>query len=87
MLNRENKMTIGYKNKDRLMAMCHNFICNTRDGILWDIHDVQVMSGLISYYKMIEPDVINRIIIHINKKHQANLMAMIKNALNGTEAA
>ena len=87
MLNRENKMTIGYKNKDRLMAMCHNFICNTRDGILWDIHDVQVMSGLISYYNMIEPDVIDRIIIHINKKHHANLMAMIKNALNGTEAS
>ena len=83
MLNSDNDITIGYKRKRELKAMLHNFVTDCQTNVVWDIHDVQVMSGLISYYKMVEPQYIKEFIPWFNRKHGVNVMLMIKRMLKG----
>lgn len=58
MLNKDNQITIGRKNKDYLKAACNNYINDRRHNVRWEQHDVLVLSGKISYYKMVEPEYI-----------------------------
>ena len=51
-------------------------------GVAWDLHDVQVFAGLISYYRMIEKDYINYVTDQNNKKFGVNLEALIKEDLS-----
>lgn len=81
MLNKDNEITIGHQKKKTFKAMCCNYICDKKKGVPWDIHDVQVFSGLISYYRMIEKDYINYVIEQNNKKFGVNLEALIKEDL------
>lgn len=81
MLNKDNNITIGHKKKEQFRAMCCNYINDRKRNVSWDKHDVQVLAGLISYYKMIERDGINTIIAKINRKFEANLMAYIRTDL------
>ena len=81
MLNKDNEITIGHQKKKTFKAMCCNYICDKKKGVPWDLHDVQVFSGLISYYRMIEKDYINYVIEQNNKKFDVNLEALIKEDL------
>ena len=83
MLNGRNQITIGWKNVDRFKAMCHSFICDAQKGTHWELHDVQVFSGLISYYKMVEKDYIEHIIRRYNEKFNVDLMEMVRKELSG----
>lgn len=78
MLNKDNEITVGHKNKRRLQSMLYNYITDKRNGIDWDKSDVQTMQGLISYYRMVEEKNIDAIIRHINEKMNADAMQMIK---------
>ena len=59
MLNKENQITIGHKRKIEFKAMLDNYMRNRKDGNGWEYHDIQVLLGLISYYRMVEKDYIN----------------------------
>lgn len=82
MLNKDNEITIGHQKKKIFKAMCCNYINDKKKGFAWDLHDVQVFAGLISYYRMIEKDYINHIIDQNNKKFGVNLEALIKEDLS-----
>ncbi len=82
MLNKDNEITIGHQKKKTFKAMCCNYICDKKKGIAWDLHDVQVFAGLISYYRMVEKDYINYVIYQNNKKFNVNLEALIKEDLS-----
>lgn len=82
MLNKDNEITIGHQKKKTFKAMCCNYICDKKKGVAWDLHDVQVFAGLISYYRMIEKDYINYVIDQNNKKFGVNLEALIKEDLS-----
>lgn len=81
MLNKDNEITVGHKNKRRLQSMLHNYIMDKRNGVAWDKSDIQAMQGLISYYSMVEEENINAIIGHINEKMNVNVMKLIKEDL------
>lgn len=83
MLNKENDITFGHKNKAQFKAMCDAFIKDMKRGVMWDPHDVNIFSGLLSYYTMVEPDYIKEFIPYINKKHRANLIYLIRMAQRG----
>jgi hypothetical protein len=70
MLNAENEITIGHKRKKEFKAMLDNYIRSRKSGNGWDRHDIQVLGGLISYYKMVEKDYINYLIQQCGEKHQ-----------------
>ena len=81
MLNKDNEITVGHKNKRRLQSMLHNYITDKQNSVEWDKSDIQTMQGLISYYRMVEEENIDAIIKHINEKMGVNVMQLIKEDL------
>lgn len=81
MLNRENKLTIGYRKKRQFQAMLASYVMDKQNGVNWDLNDVQVLEGYRNYYRMIEGDTIDKIIEHIGKKFKVNIVRMIKDDL------
>lgn len=81
MLNKDNEITIGRKNKEFLKAACNNYVADKKRGVKWDLHDVLVLSGKISYFRMIEPDYVDGFIKWFNEKNNVNLMKMIRDEL------
>ena len=78
MLNKDNQITIGHKKKKHFKAMLDNYTRAKKAGSSWDLHDVQVLSGLISYYRMIERDYINYVLKTYSEKNQCDIEAGIK---------
>jgi len=81
MLNKDNVITVGHKRKRQLQTMLHNYILDKRNGIRWDLHDVQVMDGNINYCRMVEEEATNNIIKHINEKMGVDVCRMIREDL------
>lgn len=81
MLNKDNEITVGHRNKRRLQSMLYNYITDKKNGVAWSKEDVQHMQGLISYYCMVEEDNIKAIIKHIDEKMGVNVMRLIKEDL------
>ena len=78
MLNKDNFMTIGHKKKKQFEAMLFSYVMDKQNGINWDLNDVQVLEGYRNYYRMIEGETIDRIVEHIGKKLNTNIVQMIK---------
>lgn len=78
MLNKENKITIGSKNKSRFRAMISNYINDRKRGVPWELHDVQVLRGLYEYYRSIEKQYIDGVIRFNNEKYDVDVMKMMK---------
>lgn len=83
MLNKNNEITIGHRQKDYLKSACHNYVRDRREHRPWDLHDIAVLNGKISYYRMVEPAYVEGFISHFNKRHNVNLMRMIRADLKG----
>lgn len=81
MLNKDNEMTVGYKNKKRFQAMLSSYVMDKKHGINWEKVDVQAMDGLRNYYRSIEGDKIDKVVEHIGSKFGVNIIKMIKNDL------
>lgn len=81
MLNKDNNITIGYKNAQRFNAMCSNYITNRKNGIRWDYESLAKFNGLISYYMMVEKDYITSTIDFYNKKYGVNMYWMLEGDL------
>ena len=77
MLNKDNEITIGHKNKQRFRAMISNYILDRKNGIVWELHDVQVLRGLINYYRMVEEKYVDEVIKYNNEKYQTDVMRTI----------
>lgn len=78
MLNKDNKITVGHKKKKQFQNSLHNYIMDKKSGKSWSIEDVHVLDGLRSYYKMVEGDVIDKIIDSVNNKYHVNVVQMMK---------
>ena len=58
--------------------MLDNYVRAKKSGTTWELHEVQVFSGLISYYRMIEPDYINYVLRSYSDKNRYDIEAGIK---------
>ena len=81
MLNKDNEITIGHKNKELLRAMLCNYVRARSSGSPWELSDVQALAGKISYFRMVEPDSVNHIIEAYSEKFGVNIMAAISSDL------
>lgn len=81
MLNKDNEITIGRKKKDRLKAALFNYLQCKKNKRLWDLYDIQVLAGQMSYYSSVEPEWVREFIQHFNGKFGCDVMAMIKQDL------
>ena len=82
MLNKDNEITIGHRNKKRLRAMISNYILDRKNGVRWELHDVQVLSGIINYYRMIEEEYVDKVVQYNNQKYGVHLRALLKEDLS-----
>lgn len=73
MLNKDNEITIGSKNKQRFRAMICNYALDRKNGKPWELHDVQVLNGIMNYYMMIEKDYIKAAIDALNSKFDVDI--------------
>jgi len=78
MLNKDNEITIGHKKKKHFKAMLDGYTQTKKTGGGWELHDVQVLSGLISYYRMIERGYIDYVIKTYSDKNKFDIEANIK---------
>lgn len=81
MLNKDNEITVGYRNKRQFKAMIHSFICDYLNGIVWPLEDVQRLDGIRNYYKSIEKERIEEIITAENEKARVDVVAIIRDRL------
>lgn len=81
MLNENNEITIGYKNKRRFEAMLRGYALDKKNGNQWSKNDVQTLDGYRNYYKMIEGENIDKIVAHIGEVIGVNIPALIKQDL------
>ena len=82
MLNKDNSITIGHKNKQRFRAMISNYILDRKNGVTWDLHDVQVLRGHLNYYRMVERQYVDDVIAYNNEKYGVDVMKMINKDLS-----
>lgn len=78
MLNKDNNITIGNRAKRRFQTMLFNYAMDKQNNIQWPLEDIQTLEGLRSYYKMVEGEVIDRIIQHVSKKVNLDIVRAIK---------
>lgn len=81
--NSDNKITVGWKNMKVFKAMCYNYCYCKSHGRNWDLEDVQRFNGKISYYRMIEKDIVNEIISKYNNKFGIDIENSIKEDMKG----
>ena len=81
MLNKDNQITVGSAKKRQLMTMLRNFVVDMRNGVTWDLYDIQVMDGYLNYYRMVERETIDGMIQHFNQKNNVDVRRCIKAAL------
>lgn len=74
-LNKDNQISVGHEKNQKFRAMIFNF-CTV--GEEWEIHDVQKMLGLISYYKAIEPEFVRKTLQKYNEKFNTDIEAKAK---------
>lgn len=78
MLNKDNNITIGAKNKKRLIQTLFNFIKKYDN---WSKEDTQVLSGNLEWYRANEPEAYENTVNWFNKKHKVNIKTLIKQKL------
>lgn len=81
MLNKDNEITIGSKKKRRFQAMLSNYVLDRRNGTPWDLEDIQILEGYRNYYRMVEGEVIDRIVAHTGEKYGVDIVQCIKEDL------
>ena len=81
MLNKDNKITIGHKQKKRFQAMLTNYVQDRLHGNPWDKSDIMVLEGYRNYYRMVEGENIDGLIRHIGEKFGVDIVKQIKEDL------
>ena len=74
-MNKDNQLSVGHEKNQKFRAMIFNF-CTTGDE--WEKQHVQKMLGLISYYKAIEPDFVNKVLLKYGTKYNIDIMSKAK---------
>lgn len=82
MLNKDNQITIGAKNKQRTRAALYSFLKDFTEGKRWSIMDAYHLQGELSYLSQIEPEYATHIITVYEMKTGTNYRAAMKTTLN-----
>lgn len=75
MYNKDKQITIGYRNKQRLKTIIHNYVKDP----LWDIQDYRWLLGKLSYLESIEPDYAQGLYNYVHTKYNIDLKQDIIN--------
>jgi hypothetical protein len=73
MLNAENNITVGWREKALFKARTTNLIMDYKHKKVLNNDEIQKYNGLLSYYQMVEPKYFQNLIAHFNEKFKVNL--------------
>lgn len=79
MLNKDNKITVGYKKKEQWKRTMMDIIVRHNNNEPISTYEKQHLTGLLSYYKMIEPGYFNYLNQHYKQKYNADFEQIITN--------
>lgn len=83
MLNKDNKITVGYQRKKEFKAMLHNFIMDMKNNHPWDLNDVYHMLGLYSYYIVVEKNYFEELVGRMSERYGINPIDKAKMLIKG----
>lgn len=75
MLNKDNDITIGYRNKKRIKSMLHSVYLYPEN---WSLNELQVLVGHLAYLESIEPEYHAKLINWFNDKYDTSIIRTIK---------
>ena len=78
MLNKDNQLTVGWKNKERFRAMLWSYAEDHKKGLIWDVGEVRHLYGNYNYYSMIEKEAIAAIVQKMNEKTGVDILSLMK---------
>ena len=81
MLNKDNQITVGFQAKKRFQNMMASYAMDRKNGISWSAEDLMHMEGLRSYYRSVEGETIDRIVVFLNTKFGFDIVEAIKQDL------
>lgn len=81
MLNKDNNITVGYKNIRAFKTKLFQFVMDAQSGNPWSLSEVKKLDGLRSYYTMVEGETISKIVDHMSKTTGVDIPATIRQAL------
>lgn len=82
MLNRDNQITIGYKEKKRFKSMLYNYVNAKLANQSWEPTVLQHLQGKIAYYESVEGDNIKKIIDDYSTKYNIDIKKSIRDDLS-----
>ena len=85
-LNKDNNITVGSVSKKHFLRMMERFVMDYKQGIHWELNDIQTLEGLRSYYRMVEENTIDEMVKYVNRKfsdafYQIDIVKLIKQSL------
>lgn len=81
-LNKDNNITVGYKNLRRFKSMLYNFRRDNLLGVSWEIGDIQHALGLYAYYRMVDAATVDNILNEFKSKYGFDVIQSMKQALS-----
>ena len=78
MYNKDNKITVGYKRKNRIKVSVHNFMTNREN---WSVDDVQYLLGQLSWLHNVEPDYYESLMTYFRNKYNKDIKQELINIL------
>lgn len=78
MLNKDNKITIGYRKKKRFKAALHNLMETYSNGGCYTKEELYHFQGISAYYLSVEPEYIGNLIRTYEAKYNINLRELYK---------
>lgn len=79
MLNGDNDITIGYRKKKAFRATLSNYASDQKNGTRWPLDQLQWLNGLLSYYRMVNAEYINKVVKNVGEKYGINIDETISN--------
>ena len=73
MLNQNNEITVGHRNKKNFRALVSRYVEDKKNGVQWSLDDVRHVDGLRSYYTMVEGDTIREMLRSLGEKFGINI--------------
>lgn len=82
MLNKDNEITIGHEKRKAFKAAVYSFLNDYTHHRVWDVEEVQVLGGQIAYYRNVEKENIDAIILAYNQRFGVDMMQIIKDIIS-----
>jgi hypothetical protein len=81
MLNKDNNITVGYRNKKNYKAMLNNLMTAEASANFWDSPEIQHFQGVTAYYLSVEPEYFKPLIKKYEEMYNLTLKEIYKRAL------